>query len=214
MKTIGTWTTGNDLLLIIISLIVGLLIGAEREYRNKFAGLRTFILISFGSCLFTILSLKIGISNPDRLAANIVTGIGFLGAGVIFKDDNKIGGITTATTIWATASLGMCIGSGHIYLALLGTALVLIVLTVLSRLQDFIDNRHKIREYSVTTADQKDTAYCETLFNRYNLKFAMVRQRYDTNGFSTTWKITGRVSSHQALLHQLMNDSRIHAYQF
>lgn len=214
MKTIGTWTTGNDLLLIIISLIVGLLIGAEREYRNKFAGLRTFILISFGSCLFTILSLKIGISNPDRLAANIVTGIGFLGAGVIFKDDNKIGGITTATTIWATASLGMCIGSGHIYLALLGTALVLIVLTVLSRLQDFIDNRHKIREYSVTTADQKDTAYCETLFNRYNLKSAMVRQRYDANGFSTTWKITGRVSSHQALLHQLMNDSRIHAYQF
>lgn len=214
MKTIGTWTTGNDLLLIIISLIVGLLIGAEREYRNKFAGLRTFILISFGSCLFTILSLKIGISNPDRLAANIVTGIGFLGAGVIFKDDNKIGGITTATTIWATASLGMCIGSGHIYLALLGTGLVLIVLTVLSRLQDFIDNRHKIREYSVTTADQKDTAYCETLFNRYNLKFTMVRQRYDTNGFSTTWKITGRVSSHQALLHQLMNDSRIHAYQF
>ncbi len=145
MKIIGTWTTGNDLLLIVISVIIGLLIGAEREYRNKSAGLRTFILISFGSCLFTILSLKIGIANPDRLAANIVTGIGFLGAGVIFKDDNKIGGITTATTIWATASLGMCIGSGHIYLALLGVALVLLILTLLSYLQDLIDNRHKIR---------------------------------------------------------------------
>lgn len=214
MKIIGTWTTGNDLLLIVISVIIGLLIGAEREYRNKSAGLRTFILISFGSCLFTILSLKISISNPDRLAANIVTGIGFLGAGVIFKDDNKIGGITTATTIWATASLGMCIGSGHIYLALLGVALVLLVLTLLSYLQDFIDNRHKIREYSIITTDQKDLEYCETLFSRFGLQFSLVRQRFDANGFSTTWKITGNINSHQALLRQMMNDTRIHAYQF
>lgn len=109
----------NELLLIIISVIIGLIIGAEREYRNKSAGLRTFILVCFGSCLFTILSIKIGVENPDRLAANIITGIGFLGAGVIFKDDNKIGGITTATTIWATASLGMSVGSGYVYLALL-----------------------------------------------------------------------------------------------
>ncbi|WP_294240001.1 MgtC/SapB family protein [uncultured Chryseobacterium sp.] len=214
MKIIGTWTTGNDLLLIVISIIIGLLIGAEREYRNKSAGLRTFILISFGSCLFTILSLKIGIANPDRLAANIVTGIGFLGAGVIFKDDNKIGGITTATTIWATASLGMCIGSGHIYLALLGVALVLLILTFLSYFQDFIDNRHKIREYSITTLDQNDLEYCEILFNRYSLKFSLVRQRYDANGFSTTWKIMGNINSHQQLINQMMIDTRIHAYQF
>lgn len=214
MKITGTWTTGNDLLLIIVSVIIGLLIGAEREYRNKSAGLRTFILISFGSCLFTILSLKIGISNPDRLAANIVTGIGFLGAGVIFKDDNKIGGITTATTIWATASLGMCTGSGHIYLALLGVALVLLILTLLSYLQDFIDNRHKIREYSITTLDQKDLEYCETLFEHYGLKFSLVRQRYDADGCKTTWKITGNISSHQALIREMMNDTRIHAFQF
>ncbi len=75
----------NELLLIFISVVLGLLIGAEREYRNKSAGLRTFILVCFGACLFTILSIKIGVENPDRLAANIITGIGFLGAGVIFK---------------------------------------------------------------------------------------------------------------------------------
>lgn len=67
----------NELLLIIISVIIGLIIGAEREYRNKSAGLRTFILVCFGSCLFTILSIKIGVENPDRLAANIITGIDF-----------------------------------------------------------------------------------------------------------------------------------------
>jgi putative Mg2+ transporter-C (MgtC) family protein len=122
----------NELLLILISVILGLFIGAEREYRNKSAGLRTFILVCFGACLFTILSIKIGVANPDRLAANIITGIGFLGAGVIFKGDNKIEGITTATTIWATASIGMAVGSGYVYFSLLGTALVLIVLSALT----------------------------------------------------------------------------------
>jgi Uncharacterized membrane protein len=73
------------LLLTFISVLIGLLIGAEREYRNKSAGLRTFILVCFGACLFTILSVKIGIDDPDRIAANIITGIGFLGAGVIFQ---------------------------------------------------------------------------------------------------------------------------------
>ncbi|MCJ8155377.1 MgtC/SapB family protein [Chryseobacterium sp. SSA4.19] len=122
----------NELLLILISVILGILIGAEREYRNKSAGLRTFILICFRSCLFTILSIKIGVDDPDRIAANIITGIGFLGAGVIFKGDSKIDGITTATTIWATASIGMAVGSGYVYLAVLGTLLVLLILSSLT----------------------------------------------------------------------------------
>lgn len=94
MEEFLTKSFQNELLLICISVVIGIIIGTEREYRNKSAGLRTFILVSFGSCLFTILSIKIGIENPDRLAANIITGIGFLGAGVIFKDDNKVAGIT------------------------------------------------------------------------------------------------------------------------
>lgn len=138
----------NELILICISIIIGVLIGTEREYRNKSAGLRTFILVSFGSCLFTILSIRIGVGNPDRLAANIITGIGFLGAGVIFKDDNKVAGITTATTIWATASLGMCIGAGYVYLGLLGSVIVLIILVGLTYLQNYIDDYHKIKYYN------------------------------------------------------------------
>lgn len=214
MKLLGTFTLGNDFLLIFISVLIGLLIGAEREYRNKSAGLRTFILVSFGSCLFTILSLKIGIANPDRLAANIITGIGFLGAGVIFKDDNKIGGITTATTIWATASLGMCLGSGHIYLSLLGMVLVLLVLTLLTYLQDYIDSRHKIREYHITIDAQDGLEYCENMFIRHHLKFFVLRQQYSSDSLSTTWKITGNLQNHEGLLSQMMKDSRIRSYQF
>ena len=214
MKLLEMFALQNDLLLIIFSVFIGLIIGAEREYRNKSAGLRTFILVSFGSCLFTILSVKIGIENPDRLAANIITGIGFLGAGVIFKDDNKIGGITTATTIWATASLGMAIGSGHIALALLGTVLVLLILSLLTYLQDYIDNRHKIREYRIVTSSKDDFQYCEAMFKNHHLKFLIIKQQFTTGSLATTWKLTGKNTNHEALIQQLMNDDKINAYQF
>src|SRR5271154_1447245 len=85
---------------LLISFGIGAAIGLEREYRSKAAGLRTMIMICLGSTIFTEISINLGAANPDRLAANIVTGIGFLGGGVIFKDGLTISGITTATTIW------------------------------------------------------------------------------------------------------------------
>ena len=111
----------DDFIKIVASTVVGALIGLEREYRSKSAGLRTFTLICVGSTIFTIISEKMGMNtSPDRIAANIVTGIGFLGAGVIFKMDDRVKGLTTATIIWVTASLGMSIGDGHILLSFLG----------------------------------------------------------------------------------------------
>lgn len=88
---------------VIAALVIGALIGGEREYRSKAAGFRTMTLICLGSAIFTILSLRIGApASPDRVASNIITGIGFLGAGVIFKDGITIAGLTTATSIWVT----------------------------------------------------------------------------------------------------------------
>lgn len=204
----------NELLLTFISVLLGLLIGAEREYRNKSAGLRTFILVCFGSCLFTILSIKIGVENPDRLAANIITGIGFLGAGVIFKGDNKIDGITTATTIWATASIGMAVGSGYVYLSLLGTVLVLLVLSALSYLEKIIDKNHKIIEYKIGIVNSDDINHCEDLFKKHHLKFTISKQQYAQGNLTTTWILTGKKISHQSLVKELRSDSKIIAYQF
>ncbi|CAA7194707.1 MgtC/SapB family protein [Chryseobacterium potabilaquae] len=204
----------NELLLIFISVFMGTLIGAEREYRNKSAGLRTFILVSFGSCLFTILSIKIGIDNPDRIAANIITGIGFLGAGVIFKGDSKIDGITTATTIWATSSIGMAIGSGYVYLSLLGTALVLLTLSSLTYLEFQIDKNHKIREYKISLLNTEDILYCETLFKKYHLKYTVSKQQYSQENLTTIWILTGKKKSHELLIQELQNNPRIGAYQF
>jgi putative Mg2+ transporter-C (MgtC) family protein len=204
----------NELLLILISVLLGLLIGAEREYRNKSAGLRTFILVCFGSCLFTILSIKIGVQNPDRLAANIITGIGFLGAGVIFKGDNKIDGITTATTIWATASIGMAVGSGYVYLSLLGTGLVLLILSALIYLQNFIDSSHKIREYKITVSSSEDIKYCEKIFEDHHLRHLMIKLQYTRENLSVTWRLTGKHTKHDELVRSLINDPKVTAYQF
>ena len=204
----------NELLLIFISVVLGIMIGAEREYRNKSAGLRTFILICFGSCLFTILSIKIGVDDPDRIAANIITGIGFLGAGVIFKGDNKIDGITTATTIWATASIGMAVGSGYVYLAVLGTVLILLILSSLTNLEKLIDREHKIREYKIAVNKYHDIPYCEELFRKHNLKYSVSKQQYTQGNLSTSWIITGKNTNHEALMKSLMEDDHIIAYQF
>jgi len=204
----------NELVLIFISVILGLFIGAEREYRNKSAGLRTFILVCFGSCLFTILSIKIGVNDPDRLAANIITGIGFLGAGVIFKGDNKIDGITTATTIFATASIGMAVGSGYVYLSLTGTVLVLLILSSLSYLQNFIDNNHKIREYKIVVKNFEDVAYFENIFKNHHLEFFIVRQKFNQENITTTWMLTGKHTNHDLFIQQLRGDEKVNAYEF
>lgn len=204
----------NELLLIFFSVLIGLCIGAEREYRNKSAGLRTFILVCFGACLFTILSIKIGVDDPDRIAANIITGIGFLGAGVIFKGDNKIDGITTATTIWATASIGMAIGSGYVYLSVLGTFLVLLVLSSLHFIEKMIDQRHKISEYKISVLNKNDLAYSESLFTNNHLKYCIEAQDYNGERIFTTYIITGKRHQHEALRKQLMDDDKITSYQF
>ncbi|WON96232.1 MgtC/SapB family protein [Sphingobacterium sp. Lzh-3] len=204
----------RDVLLIMLSVLIGLLIGIEREYRNKSAGLRTFILVSFGSCLFTILSLKIGLANPDRLAANIITGIGFLGAGVIFKEDNKVSGITTATTIWAAASLGMCVGAGYIFLAFIGVGLVLAILALLTYLQTYIDNCHKIKDYELQTSSEADFEHTEQLIRRMGFKAVIVSQRYNKESLNTIWRLTGNVTKHREFVETVRRDRQVVAYQY
>src|ERR1019366_2719820 len=140
----------EDTLKIVLSIIVGAIIGVEREYRSKAAGFRTITLISIGSTLFTIVSIKLGSPNsPDRVAANIITGIGFLGAGVVFKDGFSVTGLTTATAIWVTAALGMTIGTGDYKMAAEGLVLVLVVLSMFEYIQNLIDRLHRKRVYKI-----------------------------------------------------------------
>ena len=136
---------------VSVAFILGAVIGIEREFRSKPAGFRTMILICVGSCLYTILSRESNAVSTDRIASNIVTGIGFIGAGVIFKEGISVNGLTTAALIWITAALGMAVGYHNYPIAIVVAAMVVIALFVLEPVQRFINNLHKVKDYRIKT---------------------------------------------------------------
>ncbi len=133
-----------DLMLrLLLAAGLGAAIGIERELRRKPAGLRTNILIALGAALFTIMSIQIAGSGgtPDRIAAQIVTGIGFLGAGAILRSGHSVHGMTTAATIWVNAAVGIAAGAGQFGTATIATVITLVVLAVLGPLEDYFERR-------------------------------------------------------------------------
>lgn len=169
------------ILRFLLAILWGGLVGAEREYRGKAAGFRTTIMISFGACFFTLMSMAIGgHDNPDRIAANIVTGIGFLGAGVIFRGEDRVNGITTAATIWAVAAVGMGLGAGYYLAAGCASILILFILAVLPYIQyriDKINQTKMIRVKALVDSDAKSKI--EETLKAYKLHFVLMRQIRD-----------------------------------
>jgi len=141
-----------DLITMLISVLCGSLIGIEREYQNKSAGLRTIVLICLGSTIFTMISQRIG-GSDDRVAANIITGIGFIGAGVIFKENFNVKGLTTAAVIWISAAIGMVIGIQEYKLGFILSFIVLVVLGGFAKLEFLIDFLNHKRTYRITFMD-------------------------------------------------------------
>jgi putative Mg2+ transporter-C (MgtC) family protein len=131
------------LLKILIATICGTLVGWERESKNKFAGLRTNVLICVGSAIFTIGSFYAGTIyhvDPTRIISTIVTGVGFLGGGVIMIDRDKVIGITTAAFIWVVSGIGILCGMGLILTPIIITIGLLIVITLFEKVERFIRN--------------------------------------------------------------------------
>jgi len=128
---------------ILVSFLLGGVLGFQREYTGKDAGMRTYMLVTIGATLFTMIS-KTGFDefltsdlsrfDPSRVASNIVVGIGFLGAGVIIFQGSKVRGLTTAAGLWIAAAIGMTVGVGKIGLAVFTAVLVFVILEVLGRL--------------------------------------------------------------------------------
>lgn len=128
---------------LLLAAGLGAAVGLEREYRQKPAGLRTNILIALGSALFTILSISMGHESgtADRIAAQIVTGIGFLGGGAILRSGNTVHGMTTAATIWVNAAIGVAAGMGQYALATATAVLTLVVLGILPPIEAYFERR-------------------------------------------------------------------------
>jgi putative Mg2+ transporter-C (MgtC) family protein len=142
---------------LVLAILCGGAIGFERELSRKAAGLRTNVLICMGSALFMIISRHIGggapYTDPARLVAQVVTGIGFLGAGVILQARGSVTGLTTAATIFVVAAVGIAIGDGMFGAAVLSTALIIVVLVVLRRVERFVLRRQRMFHYSLKTRD-------------------------------------------------------------
>ena len=112
---------------LLLAIALGAIVGIEREYAHRPAGLRTHMLVCLGSCLFTIMSSSFG-GQPAQVAGGIVAGIGFIGAGTIWAEKDKVKGITTASSLWATSAIGLTIGIGDFPLAITVTLIVFVIL--------------------------------------------------------------------------------------
>lgn len=138
MENILDITTLDMLIKLSIAMVLGMIIGIERVWAHKTAGLRTFALVSMGSALFVIVSDQMinyytGYSglNPLMMVGQIIVGIGFIGTGVVFAKDSKLMGLTTATSLWVSAGIGMAAGFGLYRLAIIATILTLFIFIVL-----------------------------------------------------------------------------------
>ena len=151
------WSTIEIILKLLMAMFCGGAIGFERELSRKAAGLRTNVLICMGAALYMIVSRHISggapYTDPARLVAQVVTGIGFLGAGVIMQSRGSITGLTTAATIFLVGALGISIGEGMFGIAAISTALIIGVLVLLRRVEHQIILRKRLFHYTLKTGD-------------------------------------------------------------
>ena len=132
---------------LVLAIILGGVLGWQRENWGKAAGPRTYALVTAGATLFTILSLRAFGADISRVAAQIVTGVGFLGAGAIIHRESRVEGLTTAAGFWMAAAIGMSIGAGYYFLSILATIAMLLVLML---------NDHKLRKEQEEKTDNSD----------------------------------------------------------
>ena len=199
---------------LLATLLCGL-IGAEREYRSKSAGLKTMMMIGLGATLFTILSIKIGPTSQDRIASNIVTGIGFLGAGVIFKEENRVKGLTTACVIWIVAAIGMAVGSGYFIQAIGVTGVVLLSLLVFPYVENVADRRFTRRTYRIVKKFQnEDLDNYDLIFRQHKLKANRGKHQLANGIITGTWDAIGSPAKHHEFVETMLKDNGIIEFDF
>lgn len=201
--------TSEYLVRLAAAAAIGAAIGAEREYRDKAAGLRTIMLICIGSCLFTIMGQELidpDRGDPVRIASAIVSGVGFLGAGVIFRRGKQATGITTAAAIWCSAGLGMSAGGGRFAIAFAAAAGILVVLWVLPPVERFIDARSEAKIYEMhTKLDEVTIDDLHQLFEQQGLHVINCSHGKRRDEMITHFEALGQHDAHTAMSHSLID---------
>ena len=202
----------ENLIKLGMAVLVGGLIGAEREYQDKAAGFRTIILITVGSTLFTIFSVSMDPGfTRTRVAANIVTGIGFLGAGAIVREHGRIGGLTTAATIWLAAALGMGIGAGELIFVSISTLVVFVILLLFPHIESRIDRIRESRTYKIVITS-RNTKMTEKIYDAISLCSLQVLEHHQSKTGETiigTWRAIGSPGNHEKFVGMMMRDKGV-----
>ncbi len=203
----------DDLIKLLLSLVLGGLIGWERELYDKPAGFRTNTLICVGATLFTIFSLKIGTipaTDSARIAPQIVSGIGFLGAGAIIRRGEAVLGLTTAATIWFVASVGMGVGAGYYLTSSAGAALALAILVLFRKFESLVDQFHTTRTYHVTVLAEDDAVKeLTSTLDACGLKVLGSKQVKSDNRYLYEITLRGRKLQHNPLLEKLLKSPTV-----
>jgi putative Mg2+ transporter-C (MgtC) family protein len=208
---------------LVLAGFLGGLIGLERELKAKPAGLRTTLLICVGSAMFTQLSLQIALlasgagegfrADPARLAAQIIPGIGFIGAGAILHGKGRVTGLTTAATLWVVTAIGIGVGAGAYVEAIGTTVMVLCTLLLLARWERIIHARMSHRRYTAAV-DPSSEAF-ERLLERFKQgKLRVKVERVEKAGgqVEVTFRVMGPMDDHDHLVKHMIHDTGVHRF--
>lgn len=213
----------DDILKVLVAALLGTILGLERERKGKPAGLRTLALVSAGSALFTIISQQMGEmadgtvrSDITRIASNIVTGVGFLGAGIIFRGTNSVKGLTTAAAVWISAAIGMAAGIGNYSLAVVCTAIVWGVLVLMHRVERLMMRFSETLTYMVCfhEAHSVNDIHYEDYFNEKGYDLDTTRYDKKDGCVIVYWTINASRIRHKKAIHKLLNDEKVVELQY
>jgi putative Mg2+ transporter-C (MgtC) family protein len=194
---------------LLIALVIGGLIGLERELQGKAAGIRTNMLMCIGSCLIMIISIEVagvagGITDPGRIAAQVVTGVGFLGAGTIIRSRFHITGLTTAATIWVLSALGLAIGAGYITLSIAAAVLITITLTLVRFVEAYINKKRSSHTVQIELNKKEGSvAAVLELFTNMNIVSEALDVSHSGENWTATFEYTVPVEKHHTLIEKL-----------
>ncbi len=202
----------GDLGRLLLSFVLGMAVGLEREISDKPAGLRTNVLICLGSTLYTLVSLKMGSSttDPTRIAAQVVTGIGFLGAGAIMREGEHVTGLTTAATIFVVAAIGMAVGFGFGRLGAVCAVATLVVQVVLARMDMLVD--HMRRRYTfkiVSDPDDKAIHAIEKILRLNGIHVMSSKVMKRNSLYHSEWATTGPTEKQARVAHELLQSAHV-----
>lgn len=183
---------------LLLAALLGGLIGLERESLNKSAGLRTHILVCLGSCLIMITSIEIfetvghgTIGDPARIAAQVVSGIGFLGAGTIMRSGFGIKGLTTAASLWLVAAIGLAVGVGSYAAAIICTTIVFVILVYMPRLEKRVKSPQRYKKIEIILVDKPgQIGVIATMFGEMNIDIRNIEMaEKDNNNCKLTFSV-------------------------